>query len=181
MSGKIIDPVIRSIHYIVALTIFVISLYLVKYEGLQHNVKNTCCESDAPWILKLERVSLNESKIVKKCSREYNTLVKVGFVVLPFFHFSSHFSLLFFVSCGYVRASSKILDLSSTSLDCCCIYPPRSDRAEVGDLLADRRETGNAFYLINLEDSLHSTCVNRRSSVPSLLSPDISDSFLWLS
>ena len=102
MSGKIIDPVIRSIHYIVALTIFVISLYLVKYEGLQLNVKNTCCESDAPWILKLERVSLNESKIVKKCSRDYNKVVKVGFVVLPFFHFSSHFPLLFFDLLDYL-------------------------------------------------------------------------------
>ena len=112
MRGKIIDPVIRSIHYIVALTIFVISLYLVKYEGLQHNVKNTCYESDAPWILKLERVSLNESKIVKKCSRDYNTLVKVGFVVLPFFHFSSHFSLLFFDLLDYLGICPRLLQNS---------------------------------------------------------------------
>ena len=105
-----------------------------------------------------------------------------GAPILPFlFSLPSPLLWLAGLSCGYVCASSKILDLSSTSLDCCCcIYPPRSDRAEVGDLLAAVR-TGNAFYLVNLEDSLHSTCVNRRSSVPSLLSPDILDSFLWRS
>ena len=83
MTNKKVDPSNKP-AYIVAILILVISVYFVKYEsdGLSEKRKPPCQESDALWISRLELLGLNQSRIVKRCSPNYNDAVKVNGMIL---------------------------------------------------------------------------------------------------
>ena len=83
MTNKKIDPSNKP-AYIVALLILVISVYFVKYEsdGFSEKRNTPCQASDALWISRLELLGLNHSRIVKRCSPNYNDVVKVNGMVL---------------------------------------------------------------------------------------------------
>ena len=83
MTNKKIDPSNKP-AYIVAILILVISVYFVKYEsdGLSEKRNTPCQDSDALWISRLELLGLNHSRIVKRCSPNYNDVVKVKGMIL---------------------------------------------------------------------------------------------------
>ena len=83
MTNTKIDPSNKP-AYIVALLILVISVYFVKYEsdGLSEKRNTPCQESDALWISRLALLGLNQSRVVKRCSLNYNDAVKVKGMIL---------------------------------------------------------------------------------------------------
>ena len=83
MTNKKIDPSNKP-AFIVAILILVISVYFVKYESdsLSEERNTPCQDSDALWISRLELLGLNHSRIVKRCSPNYNDVVKVNGMIL---------------------------------------------------------------------------------------------------